>query len=59
MINISVRTRALAAAREVDPDISAAAVRAAVEVALADQRRELGRWQPVPDDPDMLPETSG
>jgi hypothetical protein len=41
MINISVSARALVAARAVDPQVSTAAVRAAVEVALAEQRREL------------------
>lgn len=41
MINISVSARALVAARTVDPEVSTAAVRAAVEVALAEQRREL------------------
>jgi hypothetical protein len=43
MINISVSARALVAARAVDPQVSTAAVRAAVEVALAEQRRELDR----------------
>ena len=43
MINISVSARALLAARTVDPQVSTAAVRAAVEVALAEQRRELDR----------------
>jgi hypothetical protein len=41
VINISVSSRSLAAARSVDPDVSAAAVRAAVEVAIAEQMREL------------------
>ena len=41
MISISVSARALVAARTVDPQVSTAAVRAAVEVALAEQRREL------------------
>jgi len=41
MINISVSARALVAARAVDPQVSTAAVRAAVEAALAEQRREL------------------
>jgi hypothetical protein len=41
MISISVSSRALVAARAVDPQVSTAAVRAAVEVALAEQRREL------------------
>jgi hypothetical protein len=43
VINISVSSRSLAAARSVDPDVSAAAVRAAVEVAIAEQMRELRR----------------
>ena len=41
MMNISVSARALVAARAVDPHVSTAAVRAAVEAALAEQRREL------------------
>jgi hypothetical protein len=41
MISISVSARALVAARAIDPQVSTAAVRAAVEVALAEQRREL------------------
>jgi hypothetical protein len=41
MMNISVSARALVAARAVDPEVSTAAVRAAVEAALAEQRREL------------------
>ena len=41
MINSSVSARALVAARAVDPQVSTAAVRAAVEAALAEQRREL------------------
>jgi hypothetical protein len=36
-----VSARALVAARAVDPEVSTAAVRAAVETALAEQRREL------------------
>ena len=43
MINISVSARALVAARAVDPQVSTAAVRAAVEVALAEQLRQLDR----------------
>jgi hypothetical protein len=43
MINISVSARALVAARAVDPQVSTAAVRAAVEAALAEQLRELRR----------------
>lgn len=41
MMSISVSARALVAARAVDPAVSTAAVRAAVEAALAEQRREL------------------
>jgi hypothetical protein len=47
MINIAVSARALVAARAVDPLVSTAAVRAAVEVALAEQRRELERQQAI------------
>jgi hypothetical protein len=47
MINIAVSARALVAARSVDPQVSTAAVRAAVEVALAEQRRELERQQAI------------
>ena len=43
MLNISVSSRSLAAARSVDPNVSPAAVRAAVEVAIAEQMRQLGR----------------
>ncbi|MFD1530770.1 hypothetical protein [Pseudonocardia aurantiaca] len=43
MLNISVSSRSLAAARSVDPNVSPAAVRAAVEVALAEMMRQLGR----------------
>jgi hypothetical protein len=42
MLNISVSSRSLAAARSIDPDVSPAAVRAAGEVAIAEQMRELG-----------------
>jgi hypothetical protein len=51
MINIYVSSRSLAAARSVDPDVSPAAVRAAVEVAIAEHMRQLRRL-PVeqPDD---------
>jgi hypothetical protein len=51
MINIYVSSRSLAAARSVDPEVSPAAVRAAVEVAIAEHMRELRR-RPVeqPDD---------
>jgi hypothetical protein len=50
MINISVSARALVAARTVDPQVSTAAVRAAVEVALAEQRRELERRRQIADE---------
>ena len=43
MVNISVSSRSLAAARSVDPHVSPAAVHAAVEAALAEQMRQLGR----------------
>ena len=49
MINISVSTRALVAARSVDPHVNPAAVRAALEVALAEQRRELDRRRQLDD----------
>jgi len=54
VINISVSARSLAAARAIDPDVSSAAVRAAVEVAIAEHLRELkrsrgvGRIDPTP-----------
>ncbi len=41
MISISVSARSLAAARAVDPEVSVAAVRAAVEAALAEHRRQV------------------
>ena len=41
MISISVSARSLAAARAVDPEVSPAAVRAAVEAALAEHLRQL------------------
>ena len=40
MISISVSARSLAAARAVDPEVSPAAVRAAVEAALAEHLRQ-------------------
>ena len=43
MINIAVSSRSLAAARSVDPDVSPAAVHAAVEAAIDEQLRQLGR----------------
>ena len=53
MMNISVSARTLVAARAVDPHVSTAAGRAAVEAALAEQRRELEiRRSMVSDDPD-------
>ena len=55
MMNISVSARALVAARAVDPHVSTAAVRAAVEAALAEQRRELDiRHAAMSDVPDPL-----
>jgi hypothetical protein len=59
MINISVSARALVAARAVDPRISTAAVRAAVEVALAEQLRELDRRRELADDVDGNAGTEG
>ena len=50
MISISVSARALVAARAVDPHVSTAAVRAAVEAVLAEQRRELQIRQAVVSD---------
>lgn len=47
MINISVSARSLAAARAVDPKVSPAAVRAAVEAALAEHLRQ-ARQEPRP-----------
>ena len=55
MISISVSARALVAARAVDPQVSTAAVRAAVEVALEEQRRELDRGPRALPDTDELP----
>jgi hypothetical protein len=43
MINIAVSSRSLAAARRVDPDVSPAAVHAAVEAAIAEHMREQRR----------------
>jgi hypothetical protein len=55
MMNISVSARALVAARAVDPHVSTAAVRAAVEAALAEQRRELEiRHAGMSDGPDAV-----
>lgn len=57
MINISVSARALVAARAVDPQVSTAAVRAAVEVALAEQLRELDRHRELGNEIDGNPDT--
>ncbi len=57
MINISVSARALVAARAVDPQVSTAAVRAAVEAALAEQRRELDRRRQLADEATAAPAT--
>jgi type II secretory pathway predicted ATPase ExeA len=54
MMNISLSARALVAARAVDPQVSTAAVRAAVEAALAEQLRELRRRQEFADDAEPL-----
>lgn len=43
MVSISVSARSLAAARRIDPDVSTAAVQAAVEAALDAVSREAGR----------------
>lgn len=43
MVSISVSARSLAAARLIDPQVSTAAVRAAVEEALEVDRREARR----------------
>ena len=60
MINISVSARAVVAARAVDPQVSTAAVRAAVEVALEEQRRELDRRRDAAfPDTDELPVVPG
>jgi hypothetical protein len=49
MISISVSARSLAAARAVDPEVSPAAVRAAVEAALAEHVRQSRQEQhPAP-----------
>jgi post-segregation antitoxin (ccd killing protein) len=48
MINISVSSRSLAAARRVDPNVSPAAVHAAVEAALAEHTREQRRRPVTP-----------
>jgi post-segregation antitoxin (ccd killing protein) len=48
MINISVSSRSLAAARRVDPNVSPAAVHAAVEAAIAEHNREQRRRPVTP-----------
>jgi post-segregation antitoxin (ccd killing protein) len=47
MINISVSSRSLAAARAVDPNVNVAAVHAAVQAALAEHLRQAG-YRPTP-----------
>ena len=49
MISISVSARSLQAARAVDPEVSPAAVRAAVEAALAEHLRQARRPEPRSD----------
>jgi len=49
MISISVSARSLAAARAVDPEVSPAAVKAAVEAALAEHLRQARSAEPRPD----------
>ncbi|AEA26017.1 hypothetical protein ACFQ34_31020 [Pseudonocardia benzenivorans] len=44
MINLYLSGRSLAAARSVDPEVSPAAVHAAVEVAIVEQLREVAGW---------------
>ncbi|GEL24725.1 MAG: hypothetical protein J0I34_20480 [Pseudonocardia sp.] len=44
MINLYLSGRSLAAARSVDPQVSPAAVHAAVEVAIVEQLREVAGW---------------
>ena len=50
MISISVSARALAAARAVDPQVSTAAVRAAIEAVLTEHLRELERRREIADE---------
>lgn len=50
MLNIAVSSRSLAAARTIDPHVSPAAVYAAVEAAIAEQLRQLGRAPAAPRD---------
>ena len=50
MVSISTSARSLAAARAVDPEVSPAAVYAAVEAALAEDRRQ-SRADRDPEDP--------
>lgn len=47
MINLYLSGRSLAAARSVDPEVSPAAVHAAVEVAIVEQLREVAGWAPA------------
>jgi len=49
VLTIALSTHALAAARAVDPHVSTAAVRAAVEAALAQQRLERAPARPSAD----------
>jgi hypothetical protein len=48
VLNIAVSSRSLAAARTIDPHVSPAAVYAAVEAAIAEQLRQLGRTPAAP-----------
>ncbi len=48
MLSISVSARSLAAARAVDPEVSPAAVRAAVEAALVEHLRQSRHEPPAP-----------
>jgi hypothetical protein len=48
VLNIAVSSRSLAAARTVDPQVSPAAVYAAVEAAIAEQLRQLRRTPSEP-----------
>jgi hypothetical protein len=52
VISIATSLRALAAARHVDPHVSTAAVRAAVEAALDHQLRERTPTLPAPEERD-------
>ena len=48
VLNIAVSSRSLAAARTIDPHVSPAAVYAAVEAAIAELLRQLGRTSAEP-----------